>query len=400
MLRSQVGGESFIFHIWMVPWIIIFGKLISGESTYAGDRDVRYLNCLVPCEFVCEFPTVNGAALLGHRLVSRHWKTVEDLGRADLFPQGKQMYSKQLLHNLQRAQEALNRTTPPDVDTNLDAVGTKHAIQTEKLPLVLRFWHWNCAENCRYECMVENRAVREQGGEQTVHYYGKWPFTRVVGVQELFSSFFSLLNGVPHLLFILQGRSCRDPFCRWRLAPMVLLWAAVNCNTWLQSTLFHARETPLTELLDYHSATLGLAVNVALAVIVNLPTQWSLRFWAPVVIGVILSFWVHHIWYLSFVTFDYSYNMKVAVCLGVFAISFWIYWCIRHPYEFVWKILVVIFGPLAILPLELLDFPPLGGLVDAHALWHLGTIPLPFLFYNFLGNYAQHESGMGLMHKE
>lgn len=31
--------------------------------------------------------------------------------------------------------------------------------------------------------------------------------------------------------------------------------------------------------------------------------------------------------------------------------------------------------------LELLDFPPLFWVLDAHALWHISTVPLNILFY-------------------
>jgi hypothetical protein len=33
--------------------------------------------------------------------------------------------------------------------------------------------------------------------------------------------------------------------------------------------------------------------------------------------------------------------------------------------------------------LELLDFPPLLQAVDAHALWHLSTVPIAYLYYRF-----------------
>ena len=46
-----------------------------------------------------------------------------------------------------------------------------------------------------------------------------------------------------------------------------------------------------------------------------------------------------------------------------------------------WKCVVaVVFGGCTVL-LELLDFPPLLLAVDAHALWHLSTVPLPLLWY-------------------
>jgi hypothetical protein len=34
--------------------------------------------------------------------------------------------------------------------------------------------------------------------------------------------------------------------------------------------------------------------------------------------------------------------------------------------------------------LEVFDFPPYKGILDAHSLWHAATIPLAPLFYQFL----------------
>ena len=33
--------------------------------------------------------------------------------------------------------------------------------------------------------------------------------------------------------------------------------------------------------------------------------------------------------------------------------------------------------------LETLDFPPVLWVIDSHALWHVSTVMLPFLFYRF-----------------
>jgi hypothetical protein len=30
------------------------------------------------------------------------------------------------------------------------------------------------------------------------------------------------------------------------------------------------------------------------------------------------------------------------------------------------------------------DFPPWGRVVDAHALWHLATVPIAVMWYDFL----------------
>lgn len=39
---------------------------------------------------------------------------------------------------------------------------------------------------------------------------------------------------------------------------------------------------------------------------------------------------------------------------------------------------------MAAMSLELLDFPAIGRVLDAHALWHAATIPISSLWYKFL----------------
>ncbi|OWK54840.1 Post-GPI attachment to proteins factor 3 [Lonchura striata] len=57
-------------------------------------------------------------------------------------------------------------------------------------------------------------------------------------------------------------------------------------------------------------------------------------------------------------------------------------WARRLPH--VWKCAAAVLLLQALALLELLDFPPLLWVLDAHALWHIGTIPLNVLFYSFL----------------
>ena len=52
----------------------------------------------------------------------------------------------------------------------------------------LRLMRWDCLSECKYRCMRELTELREQKGLKVVKFYGKWPFRRVCGVQELFSS--------------------------------------------------------------------------------------------------------------------------------------------------------------------------------------------------------------------
>jgi len=50
---------------------------------------------------------------------------------------------------------------------------------------------------------------------------------------------------------------------------------------------------------------------------------------------------------------------------------------------------IVVAWVIAAMSLELFDFAPLLGCLDAHSLWHLGTVAPTILFYNFLLKDAQ-----------
>jgi hypothetical protein len=54
----------------------------------------------------------------------------------------------------------------------------------------------------------------------------------------------------------------------------------------------------------------------------------------------------------------------------------------RHPQR--WRLLALVCAAHGASLLELLDFPPLAGLLDAHALWHAATPAVTFGWYAFL----------------
>ena len=65
-----------------------------------------------------------------------------------------------------------------------------------QLDRVLRLTGWDCEADCKYRCMRADLQKRRSScsSGHTVQYYGKWPFIRVFGAQELFSVLFSLGN--------------------------------------------------------------------------------------------------------------------------------------------------------------------------------------------------------------
>lgn len=68
----------------------------------------------------------------------------------------------------------------------------------------------------------------------------------------------------------------------------------------------------------------------------------------------------------------------------------WLCWCWQNrrtlPYSWKCGLVVVLLYGLALL--ELLDFPPMLWVLDAHSVWHLSTIPVHFLFYRFVPSNA------------
>jgi hypothetical protein len=78
-------------------------------------------------------------------------------------------------------------------------------------------------------------------GREPTKYFGKWRFTRVLGLQEIASVLFSLGNGYAHVHFLLNKQ--RVPKSYWA-RDLFLMYAVVAINTWVWSTVFHARYHP------------------------------------------------------------------------------------------------------------------------------------------------------------
>lgn len=64
----------------------------------------------------------------------------------------------------------------------------------------------------------------------------------------------------------------------------------------------------------------------------------------------------------------------------------WLAWCLwnRRRLPHVRKCLVVVLLLQGLSLLELLDFPPFFWVLDAHAIWHISTIPVHALFFRWV----------------
>ncbi|KAA8567291.1 hypothetical protein EYC84_010325 [Monilinia fructicola] len=151
--------------------------------------------------------------------------------------------------------------------------------------------------------------------------------------------------------------------------------------SWVASMVFHTRDYPVTEQLDYFAAGGSVLWEKS---ILSVLRAWTL---------LCILFYIAHVVYLKWWDWDYTYNMAANVVVGVLQNSLWS-WFSFEKYRkskrawTAWPGLVVAWIFMA-MSLELIDFPPLWGCLDAHSLWHLGTVAPTMIFYSFLLKDAQ-----------
>ncbi|KAI8323708.1 Per1-like protein [Martensiomyces pterosporus] len=267
------------------------------------------------------------------------------------------------------------------------------------LPLHLRLLFWACDSNCDYKCQRKlTREAQATGGD--IHqYHGKWPFVRIWGIQEPASVIFSLLNGYMHLKswpLVRQTLPKMHPMRLWLSVFIVLgSWA------WLWSAVFHTRDFPLTEKLDYFSAGLNVLYIFFLGVVrmLRLSTWRQTR-----VVAIFCAIpYCLHVGYLSFVRFDYGYNMMANAIVGLVSNVVWFvvaYQAYRNGQPMWWKPAILIVLTDMAFSLEAFDFPPFLDTFDAHSLWHAATIPIVAHWYDYLVRDARWDSHIEQQRKD
>ncbi|KAJ3988341.1 Per1-like protein [Lentinula detonsa] len=280
------------------------------------------------------------------------------------------------------------------------------------LPLMLKMTRWTCVDNCKYLCMHEITAQDVASGTAIQQYYGKWPFHRFVA-QEPASVAFSLLNFYTHVKGAQRLRMELDDSHPMKIYYMG--WSFVSINTWIWSCLFHTRDTAFTEKMDYFSAALTILVALYFTVVrlfhLYAPShprntlvmhghqpenRVRLKSWSAACVLI----YVGHISYLNHLErFDYSYNVKFNLAIGLAHNALWLCYSLpssisflrrflgrskRYRPHFVYKPALLVSLLVAAMALELLDFPPWALIFDAHSLWHLSTAPLAYMWYQFL----------------
>ena len=252
-------------------------------------------------------------------------------------------------------------------------------------PRYLQLLGWDCYEECKYECMWKTVQHFQKIGRKVPQFYGKWPFIRIAGMQEPASVVFSFLNGVSNVVGFYKyyyGVSSAAP-----IYYTVIMQLVLSINAWTWSTVFHWRDFPWTEKLDYFCAT-----SLVMYSLYFFCFRFSLLIFSKnqsiiqgASLALFLSIYVGHVSYLSFVKFDYGYNMVFNVVCGLLncgLVTLW-YFTFRKSLPHLWKPFAIAVLTSLFLSFELLDFSPIFWVFDSHSIWHFLTIPLPLLFYSF-----------------
>ncbi|KAI8450638.1 Per1-like protein [Phakopsora pachyrhizi] len=235
-----------------------------------------------------------------------------------------------------------------------------------------QFFQWTCTDDCAYRCMHDltqkvlklPRAVPNPGETfegwwdepdwtpgteleglppgRIVQFHGKWPFKRVFGIQEPLSAAFSLLNLLAYM-FSYRLMKKKIPL-QSPLRNLYLGVALVGVNAWIWSIIFHCRDKPWTERLDYFSAAAyslyGLYVS-SVRIFRLYPSKakhrvpLEKRLYIGAQLKLILSaLFLVHIAFLSYgERFNYKYNMAVNVLVGISTIALWIAWTASYDYQ-------------------------------------------------------------------
>lgn len=284
------------------------------------------------------------------------------------------------------------------------------------IPFHRRLLLWDCPAECDYTCqhiITDKRLSRDPPYMQPVYqFHGKWPFHRYMGMQEPFSVLFSLFNFLAHDWGISQLRSSLPP--SFPLRKYYILFGYFGLASWTFSMIFHTRDFGTTEKLDYFAAGASVLYGLYFAPIRIFRLVESadadgkesrvkaslLRAWT----GLCIALYAAHVGYLTLWRWDYTYNMAANVAVGVVqnvlwsVFSFMRYRKVGRTWA-MWPGLIVAWVVMA-MSLELLDFPPWGGMLDAHSLWHLATVGPTIWWYNFLIRDAQEDSSGALKDKK
>lgn len=234
-----------------------------------------------------------------------------------------------------------------------------------------------CSLQCKSDCIEFANQNIQIHWNKTVQFYGKWPFKRIGNCEEIASVVFSLGNCIftviGYWMSIQRHRELRVDYYH----KLVTGQCVISTITWLCSAQFHARDTFISERLDYFGA--GAMIFYSLYLTLHRNFIRYTTYLRSTILGV-------YCWHVArlWTKFDYGLNMKICIIFGIGSVVFWVRIFLIEREKHLFRIAALTIFTSALLLLEVFDFPPIWGVFDAHSIWHLVTMPLPLFLYEFI----------------
>jgi hypothetical protein len=182
------------------------------------------------------------------------------------------------------------------------------------------------------------------------------------------------------------------------MRPHLALYPYVALTAWLSSAVFHAKKTRRSTWIDYSAALLFLAHGLWLTLRRVAGEEGRT---AANILGACFAIWlVGRLGEMQRDRISFDLHMHTCIAIAVCTITLWLLWLLLggggggnvvggkkvrqlpHPLNR-FRCLACQVAFAAASMLELFDFPPIWGILDAHSLWHLATVPLGFQWYEF-----------------
>lgn len=257
-------------------------------------------------------------------------------------------------------------------------------------PFYRYYTGWDCVDECRYDCMWERIENLTATGNLTEmpQFGGKWPFVRILFIQEPMSALASFINFIVNIVIILQFRKQLPGYAAFRY-----LWYSFGLTSlgyWACAIMFHTRDSLDSLFADCFGAFFFLIFYLSSFIIRTLWVikSYKVKFLVVAIVSLLFYSYYTHVDHMANVLFDIDYNMQVMLFVNGLNSLCWLLWSgyqyyyLKHKY--VWRCAASIFLLNFFMILEFLEFEPLFYAIDSHCLWHFSTAIIPFYWYKFL----------------
>lgn len=222
------------------------------------------------------------------------------------------------------------------------------------------------SRECRYRCM---RMVCSRQSCSTIKFYGKWNFVRILGMQEPAAVLFSLGNAAACYLALFRSKGH---------SRELAVLGGFCIQSWVSAAVFHVADTKTTEAIDYFSA-LWFCL---LFFYYSLTRAFSCRGVKGILRLGLLGFYIFHCRQML-LFFDYGRHVLVS---SVFMAGANLLWLLRWVREGRPEALrpvpsILVLTAISVFLFQARDFPPMLEIFDSHALWHLSTIPITWMWF-------------------